>query len=164
MTAPAALKPDAFFALAKEEQAALVWQALFVERLPVSEAARGVITVLHALGLDDALQARDLESIRAWFASQDADEHVERVFKLAGVRYAVMTNIPFAEEEALHWRPQKTPYSARFRSALRVGELLASACDITSGNVTTATLLLMLPPATSPRLLPPPPLACLFGD
>ena len=122
ITAPAAQQPDTFFGLPKVEQAALVWQALFVDRLPVSEAARGVVTILRSLGLNEELQARDLGSIRAWFAAQNPEEHVERVFKLAGVRYAVMTNIPFAEEEARHWRPNQTLYSARFRSALRVGE------------------------------------------
>lgn len=44
--------------------------------------------------------------------------------QLAGVRYCVMTNIPFDPEEASHWRPDKKPYSARFRSALRVDPLL----------------------------------------
>lgn len=35
-----------------------------------------------------------------------------------------MTNIPFDPEEARHWRPNKQPYSSRFRSALRVDPLL----------------------------------------
>ncbi|OLQ10463.1 mTERF domain-containing protein 1, mitochondrial [Symbiodinium microadriaticum] len=32
------------------------------------------------------------------------EEHVEKIFRLARVRYAVMTNIPYVEEEAQHWR------------------------------------------------------------
>ena len=121
MTAPVSLEPKAFFALSKEEQASLVWRALFVDRLPVSEAARGVVTVLRALGLANEVQARNLTAIRKWFAAQNVEEHVERVFKAAGVRYVVMTNIPFAEEEVLHWRPTAAPYSQRFRAAVRVG-------------------------------------------
>ncbi|CAM9361003.1 unnamed protein product [Choristocarpus tenellus] len=35
-----------------------------------------------------------------------------------------MTNIPFDEEEASHWRPELKSYSKRFRSALRVDLLL----------------------------------------
>src|SRR6184192_219371 len=41
-----------FWALPKSAQADLIWQALFLEHSPVSEACRGVLTTLHALGLD----------------------------------------------------------------------------------------------------------------
>ena len=126
MTAPVSLEPKAFFALPKEEQSSLVWRALFVDRLPVSEAARGVVTVLRALGLTNEVRARDLTAIRTWFAAQNVEEHVERVFKVAGVRYVVMTNIPFVEEEVLHWRPKAAPYSQRFRAAVRVGNDIKS--------------------------------------
>lgn len=44
--------------------------------------------------------------------------------QLSGVRYCVMTNIPFDKEEASHWRPAKKAYSSRFRSAVRVDPLL----------------------------------------
>ena len=40
-------------------------------------------------------------------AAQDPTAHAERVFATAGVRYAVMTNVPFDRAEAAHWRPAK---------------------------------------------------------
>ena len=43
---------EGFWGMGKPEQADLVWRALFVEHTPVSEAARGVVTVLDAFGLD----------------------------------------------------------------------------------------------------------------
>lgn len=46
------------------------------------------------------------------------------MMQLSGVKYCVMTNIPFDKEEASHWRPHKKEYSNRFRSALRVDPLL----------------------------------------
>jgi hypothetical protein len=46
------------------------------------------------------------------------------ILQLSGVKYCVMTNIPFDKEEASHWRPHKKEYSNRFRSALRVDPLL----------------------------------------
>ena len=49
------------------------------------------------LGLESLLAARDLQGIRAWFQQQPLEEHVEKVFHLAKVRYAVMTNIPYVE-------------------------------------------------------------------
>ena len=48
-----------FLGLPRAEQAARVWQGLFVDRSPLSEARRGVITVLQKLGLEELLrQAR----------------------------------------------------------------------------------------------------------
>jgi len=84
-----------------------------------------VLTTLARLGLGDLMAARDLAGIRAWFEAQDPEEHCERIFRLAGVRYAVMTNIPYVPAEAEHWRavPSK-PVSRRFRTALRIDTFL----------------------------------------
>src|SRR5277367_4646316 len=42
------LKPEQYWNLTKPQQADAIWQALFVENTPLSEAARGVIAVLKA--------------------------------------------------------------------------------------------------------------------
>src|SRR5450759_4399028 len=55
--------PDDFYAWPVERQADLIWQKLFIEHSPVSEAERGVLTALKALGMDVA--GRDLRSYRA---------------------------------------------------------------------------------------------------
>ena len=101
---------DEFFAWPKARQAELVFEELFVKRTPLSEARRGVITVLQKLGLEELLRQaraapppRRLDALRAWFAAQEPAAYVEKVFALAGIRYAVMTNIPFSAEEAHHW-------------------------------------------------------------
>src|SRR6266566_6765460 len=65
---------EEFWALAMTEQADLIWNELFVEHSPVSEACRGVLATLHALGLD--VKKRDLPAVRSWFASQNADQHI----------------------------------------------------------------------------------------
>ncbi|CAB9528763.1 expressed unknown protein [Seminavis robusta] len=131
MTAPASMTPESFYALGKREQADVIWQALFVDRSPVSEACRGVITTLVALGLSNEVATRDLEAIRRFYASyrdrglEGTEEFSERVFAQSGVQYAVMTNIPFDTNEAQHWRPERKDYSERYRSALRVDPLLS---------------------------------------
>src|ERR1700704_1033743 len=51
-----------FLALAKARQAELIWDALFIQNSPISEACRGVLTTLQALGLD--VRRRDLSGIR----------------------------------------------------------------------------------------------------
>src|SRR5262245_6189816 len=43
---------DRFWGMSKADQADLVWKTLFVESLPTSEAARGVISVLDAFDLN----------------------------------------------------------------------------------------------------------------
>src|ERR671927_289862 len=65
---------EEFWRMRKPEQADLVWRTLFVERAPVSEAARGVVTVLDAFGLDAA--AADLAEAREFFRAQEAASHL----------------------------------------------------------------------------------------
>lgn len=129
MTAPYEI--EEFNTFSKEKQAGLIWQHLFVDRSPISEACRGVITTIQELGLGHLLAKRDLAAIQRWFKEQDPDEYVDTVFRLSGLKYVVMTNIPFEPEEARHWLgdPAKNippPKWSRkyFRSALRVDEIL----------------------------------------
>ena len=53
---------DDFWALSKTQQADAIWNALFIEHSPISEACRGVLTVLNSLGLD--VKQRDIPALR----------------------------------------------------------------------------------------------------
>lgn len=112
---------DAFWAASKQQQADWVWRALFVQHSPVSEACRGVVTVLNALGIEP--RSRDLPALRQWFAAQQPSSHIDRVLELAGVRSVCMTNSPFDDEERPLWE-QGFPRDPRFRAALRIDPLL----------------------------------------
>ncbi len=112
---------DTFWALSKQAQAEAVWQTLFVERAPLSEACRGVVTALSRLGVD--LAARDLNAIRAWYAARTVEQHVDDVFRTANLRCAVMTNDPFDEAELPAWEAGWRP-DDRFLGALRIDPLL----------------------------------------
>ena len=114
---------ESFWGLAKREQADLVWQHLFIESSPISEACRGVLTTLAALGLEP--RRRDLESVRNWFAEGNLAEHTERCLKLAGVRGLSMTNSPFDDAERAVWEAGFTR-DARFAPGLRIDPLLLS--------------------------------------
>lgn len=81
------MDPAAFFALSKPQQADRIWQALFVDRSPLSEGCKGVLTTLERLGLREELRKRDLAAVRAWFAQQDPEEYCERVFKVGESKY-----------------------------------------------------------------------------
>src|SRR5688572_31123241 len=43
---------EKFWSLSKEAQAEMIWEALFIQNSPISEACRGVLTTLNALGLE----------------------------------------------------------------------------------------------------------------
>jgi len=111
----------AFWDMPQRQQADLIWRTLFVEHAPVSEACRGVVTVLHKLGLDVA--AKDLAAYRAWFAAQSPESYTDLVFKTANVHTAVMTNDPLDPAEREIWlkKPELDP---RFKAVLRIDPLL----------------------------------------
>ncbi|MBI2439776.1 MAG: glucuronate isomerase [Lentisphaerae bacterium] len=106
-----------FWAMPKAKQADLVWQELFVKRSPVSEACRGVLTVLKALGLDAPKE--DLTKLRKYFRAQKLSSHVERVLQLAGVKCVYMTNDPLNPSEQAAWE-KGFARSGRFLAALRL--------------------------------------------
>ena len=117
----ARITPERFWQLTKTAQADLVWQTLFVENSPVSEAARGIITVLDAFGLDT--RAENLSEARAFFNSRRVADHIDRVFDIAGVTGVVMTNDPFDDAEGAIWKRESIA-DPRFKSALRLDRLL----------------------------------------
>lgn len=116
--------PAGFWNLTKRDQADRIWDALFVQRTPLSVAARGVVNVLVAFGLDPS--ARDLAEARAHFAAERPERHVERVFALANVVEVVMTNDPFDPGEVAYWE-RGVARHPRFHAALRLDRLLADA-------------------------------------
>jgi hypothetical protein len=115
------ITPDQFWSLTGAGQADLVWQTLFVENTPLSEATRGIVTVLDALGLDP--RAPDLADARAFFRSRNLAQHVDAVLELACVSDVVMTNDPFDPEEALVWET-RADIDKRFHATLRMDRLL----------------------------------------
>jgi len=118
--------PEQFWGLPKARQADLVWEALFVRRTPLSEASRGVVAVLTALGLDP--RARDLREAREFFGALRAEDYVGRVLETARVGSVVMTNDPFDPEEGRLWEGG-TERDPRFHPALRVDPMLVGWRD-----------------------------------
>lgn len=119
--APRELTPEAFWTMPKARQAELIWEHVFLRRSPLSEAGRGVLTTLKLLGIDVA--NRDLGAIRRWFVGRKVEEYLPRVFKLANIDYAVMTNNPFVAGEAA-CLGQDLPCPPCLRTALRIDTLL----------------------------------------
>jgi hypothetical protein len=110
-----------FWTLTKQEQAELVWKTLFLDNTPISEAARGVVTILSDLGVDASNAS--LNDIRSFFRDRNPDEHMDRVFELAGVTSVVMTNDPFDASEMEVW-DRHYDVDPRFLPSLRMDRLL----------------------------------------
>lgn len=112
---------DSFWRMNRPQQADFIWKTLFLERTPLSEACRGVLTVLHHLGLD--VTSKDLNAYREFFRSQDPAGYTDRVLKVANVHTVVMTNDPLDPIERDVWLsdPERDP---RFKAVLRIDPLL----------------------------------------
>ncbi len=115
------LSYDAFWSLSKEQQADHIWDQLFIQHSPISEACRGVLTTLNRLGLD--ANQRDLPAIRRWYAEQQPGEFVDRCLEIAQVRQVCMTNSPFDPEERPTWESAFNRHE-RFVGGLRIDPLL----------------------------------------
>jgi hypothetical protein len=115
------IKPAEYWALTKLQQADVIWKTLFVENPPLSEACRGVIAVLKLLGLDTC--APTLGSAREFFRAQNLPDYIGKVFQLAGISSAVMTNDILDPAEAPQWIKDGARDS-RFYAALRLDRIL----------------------------------------
>ncbi len=112
---------EKFWSMSKREQADFIWKTLFIDRTPISEATRGVLTVLEELGLE--VYERRLDSYRNYFENQDVSNYIDTVFKKANIKYVVMTNDPFVDAERKVWENGHEK-DERFKSALRIDPLL----------------------------------------
>jgi hypothetical protein len=113
--------PERYWNLSKRERADAIWRALFVENSPISEATRGIITVLNAFDLPTGSSA--LEEARAFFRTQSIEEHIRNVLRIAGVSDVVMTNDPLDPEEQPAWLNGGQKH-AKFHAALRLDRIL----------------------------------------
>jgi len=114
---------DGFYAMSKRKQADLIWQKLYLENSPVSEACRGPLTCLKMLGI--GANSRTLDKARAYFRKMTAAEYVDVVFRAANVRKVVMTNDPFDPVEHATWMKQPKA-DDRFAAALRIDAILVT--------------------------------------
>ena len=118
------MSADEFYKRSKREQADVIWQTLFIDHSPISEACRGVLTILDKFGLDTT--SRSLQDYRDFFDQMSVEEHTDRVFELAGVDSVAMTNDPFDSAEREFWLGESHDHDPRFRAAVRVDPMLNS--------------------------------------
>lgn len=117
-----------FFALPKRKQADEIWNTLFLQRSPISEAQRGVLTVLRTLGLD--LTSRNLDEYREFFAQITIEDFIDQVFTAANIESVVMTNDPFDQLEQQVWNKGMGNQDPRFKASLRLDVLLENYLQV----------------------------------
>lgn len=121
---PASQLPyETFWKMSRREQADHVWKHLFLDRVPLSEACRGVLTTIQKLGLDPSDPTPD--RWRAFFETLDPNEYVDRVMDTAKVKSITMTNNVFDDNERERWLADSgVGADPRFRAVLRIDPLI----------------------------------------
>ncbi|HEY1686060.1 MAG TPA: hypothetical protein VGG19_14945 [Tepidisphaeraceae bacterium] len=113
---------EQFWKMSKQQQADHIFKHLFVERAPISEACRGVLTAVQKLGLDPS---DSLQNWRKYFAEQTPSKYIDRVMELSNVRSITMTNAVFDDAERNRWLADaKVGADPRFTAVLRIDPLL----------------------------------------
>jgi hypothetical protein len=112
---------EQYWAMTRAQQADFIWKALFLDRAPISEACRGVLTVLNKLGID--LSGKSLKPAREFYNSQSPQGFMDTAFKLSNVHTLVMTNDVFDKTEYDIWM-SKPEVPSRFKAVLRIDPLL----------------------------------------
>lgn len=114
---------EQFWKMSKTQQADHIWKNLFVERSPVSEGCRGVLTTLSKLGMDPS--DKSLDKWRAWTARQNPSDYIDRVMQLSNVSSITMTNPVFDDNERNRWlKDPNVAADPRFTAVLRIDPLL----------------------------------------
>jgi hypothetical protein len=114
---------EQFWKMSKTQQADHIWKNLFVERTPIGEACRGVLTTLQLLGLDP--NEKSLDAYRPFFARQDPSKYIDRVMEIANVSSITMTNPVFDDNERNRWlKNPAVGADSRFKAVLRIDPLL----------------------------------------
>src|SRR5438067_9215796 len=74
---PRQMPYEQFWKMSTRQRADHIWKNLFIERAPISEACRGVLTTVQKLGLDPSDTTPD--RWRKYFELVDASEYIDRV-------------------------------------------------------------------------------------
>jgi hypothetical protein len=113
------IKYDVFWEMEKKEQASFIFKTLFIERSPLSESCRGILTIFKELGID--LSSMNLNEFRSFYSNLTLEDYINKVFEVSGVEKVVMTNDPFDKKELMYWEKGS---DKRFLASLRLDTLI----------------------------------------
>ena len=113
------ISAEKFYSLDDVNKAQLIWEELFQNRTPISEACKGVLTVLQKLDIN--YNKKTFEEVNNQYENKSLTD--EKILQLSNVSSLVMTNNPFDNDE---WNLYKNNDWDRniFQSSLRLDDLI----------------------------------------
>ena len=122
-----------FYKLTKIEKANIIWEELFLKRTPISEACKGVLTILSELSID--YMSKSFDEIQSEYCKLDLSDL--QIFKISKISQVVMTNNPFDKSE---WKlfKNKNWDTNKYLASLRLDDILMNlekCLDICKENI-----------------------------
>ena len=122
-----------FYELTKIEKANIIWEELFLKRTPISEACKGVLTILSELSIDYMFKSFD--EINTEYSKLNLSDL--QIFKIIKISQVVMTNNPFDKSE---WQlfKKKNWDTNKYLASLRLDDILINlekCLDICKENI-----------------------------
>ena len=122
-----------FYKLTKIEKANIIWEELFLKRTPISEACKGVLTILSELSIDYMFKSFD--EINTEYSKLNLSDL--QIFKIIKISQVVMTNNPFDKSE---WQlfKKKNWDTNKYLASLRLDDILINlekCLDICKENI-----------------------------
>ena len=108
-----------FKSLDKLQKAEIVWNELFNKRTPISEACKGVLTILESLSIP--IKDKNFLQINELYAGLKLTD--KEIFNKSNIDSIVMTNNPFDEDEWSIFSSEAWD-KKRYRSSLRLDSLM----------------------------------------
>lgn len=118
----APLEPEEFYSLDIEKGAELIWNTLFVNNTPISEATSGILEIVNIIGgqKDNNITLKTLKKILPY----SPDEiYCKKIFDKAKLSAVVMTNDPFDPVEVKLWKKNNWKVSDYFIPSIRLDSL-----------------------------------------
>ena len=114
--------PKRFFSLKKRKRAELVWNFLFLNNSPVSEACRGILKIMKFLKIRN-YENKNYKSVLKKFNSKKYNTN--EILKKLRIKKIVMTNNPFDKDE---WKLFKNKNWDKniYKSSIRLDDLFNS--------------------------------------
>ena len=108
-----------FYKLTNKEKANIIWKELFQKRTPISEACKGVLTILSELSIDYMFKSFD--EIDSEYSKLNLSDL--QIFKISKISKVVMTNNPYDKSEWELFR-NKNWDTKKYLASLRLDDIL----------------------------------------
>ena len=113
------ITPNAFYDLNNKDRAKKIWEELFIKQTPVSEACKGVLTILSSFEID--YSSKSFDQINTEYLELNLSD--QDILNRSKISNLVMTNNPFDLEE---WKlfEKKDWNSDVYLASLRLDDIL----------------------------------------